>query len=208
MDIYIYGSICRGEIDSHSDIDILCIVENESNKSVLDLPSYYSIYSKKRILNHFNLGTLFAWHLFNDAILVHSKSNGFLSEIGKPNLYNNSKEDFTILESILNTSINNIKKQQINIVYELGLVYVAIRNIATIASWYTPYGLNCSRYVPYKLELVTFPLEKSIYNVFVNCRHATTRGLEVIFDDNFNNAINSLDSISNWANQIIQNKYI
>src|SRR6478609_804610 len=85
MHIYAFGSVCRGEVDVASDIDMLAIVNGHDARFKL---SDYSIYSYARIKEIWDQGNPFAWHLFLESKLVYSEdATDHLRVIGKPNAY-------------------------------------------------------------------------------------------------------------------------
>jgi len=94
MYIYIFGSICRGEIDMYSDTDLLLI----SNGLHLDFIDKYSIYSPKRIRELWEEGNPFAWHLHTESRLVFSPNGiNFLENLGTPNKYSNVNLDLEVV---------------------------------------------------------------------------------------------------------------
>ncbi|MBI2968386.1 MAG: nucleotidyltransferase domain-containing protein [Bacteroidetes bacterium] len=203
MDVYIYGSIVRGELDDRSDIDVLTIV-NKKEKSIASkkLPSYFTIYSQKRIKEYYDSGSLFAWHLYQDSKLIYSDGSDYLSKLGEPNSYRNQKHDLDIMINLLNTAVRNVRMSSVNIIYELGIIYAAIRNIGIIASWFDEVGFSCSRYVPFMLKNTKFPFKKDLYETLINCRHATTRGTININFTHITKIKLMITPLIKWAEQI------
>ena len=72
-EIYIFGSMTRGEVSPSSDADVL-VIQDDSNQSLF--PPSWSVYSKKTIETYFSTGRLFAWHLHFEAVRVYPKSLG------------------------------------------------------------------------------------------------------------------------------------
>lgn len=73
--ISVFGSSARGEQDSFSDFDVIAIVKDGKGKqedsivrkAVLaysDKPPSISWYGENKVRNFFELGDLFAWHLY------------------------------------------------------------------------------------------------------------------------------------------------
>lgn len=91
MHIYAFGSLCRGEIDHQSDIDLLALVDGTDKR--FD-PSAFSIYTYKRIKMLWEDGNPFAWHLAVESRMLYS-SNGadFIKSLGEPSKYRNCKSD-------------------------------------------------------------------------------------------------------------------
>ena len=62
MHIYAFGSLCRGEVDFGSDVDLLSIIEGPDSR--FD-PDVFAKYSYDRIRSLWKEGNPFAWHLAN-----------------------------------------------------------------------------------------------------------------------------------------------
>ncbi|HHE9539890.1 TPA: nucleotidyltransferase domain-containing protein [Haemophilus influenzae] len=62
MHIYVFGSLCRGELDNKSDIDILIISDEKFGSEY----NKYSVYSYEKIRELWLDGNPFAWHLYLD----------------------------------------------------------------------------------------------------------------------------------------------
>ena len=69
MHIYAFGSVCRGEIDIDSDIDLLAIVDRDDSRFNTDI---YSIYSCKEIAELWAKGNPFAWHLATESRMIYA----------------------------------------------------------------------------------------------------------------------------------------
>lgn len=187
-DVRLFGSYARNESQSDSDVDILAIIDRNSNfnktKLVEKLKCFYkldislSIYSKRRISEMFNAGHLFAWHLFNES---ESLINGmdYLRDQNKPRDYNHFVFDFNSIYEILLTIGNQINEYPSNIIYEAGLIYLCARNISISASWYSSNGLSFGRYAPYTINIrniPSFPILKENYDKLIQSRQASMRG--------------------------------
>ena len=72
MHIYAFGSLCRGEIDIDSDVDLLAIVGGPDRRFNSDT---YSVYSYKRIAELWAEGNPFAWHLTYESRMVYASVN-------------------------------------------------------------------------------------------------------------------------------------
>lgn len=85
LQIYAFGSICRGEIQSGSDVDLLAIASGDSNRLSR---SMFSIYSHSKIKKIWQEGNPFAWHLHIESRLIHSSDNSnFITGLGPPAAY-------------------------------------------------------------------------------------------------------------------------
>lgn len=172
-EIYIFGSMTRGEVSSTSDADVLVIQDNPEQ----DLfPPSWSVYSKKTIETYFAVGRLFAWHLHLEAVRVYPRSgSGFLADLGEPAPYSSVAEDLADLRLLLENSLLELHNNSPSPIYELGLSYTAIRDIGMAASWSMLPKPSFSRYAPYKLPL-RCPLPLAIYETAMRARHTSTRG--------------------------------
>jgi hypothetical protein len=172
-EIYVFGSMTRGEVSSSSDADVLVIQDNSESGS---FPPSWSVYSKKTIEAYFAAGRLFAWHLHLEAVRVYPRSgSGFLADLGEPAPYSSVAEDLADLRFLLENSILELQNDSPSPIYELGLAYTAIRDIAMAASWSMLAKPSFSRYVPYELP-VRCPLSQAVYETAMRARHASTRG--------------------------------
>lgn len=109
MYIYAFGSICRGEVDFYSDIDLIAISENQSRISGLD-PNKFSIYSEKRLKEYWKSGNPFAWHLYQESRLIYSlHGHDLIREWGKPSRYTKGLDDLRKFHNIFLDSIKQIE---------------------------------------------------------------------------------------------------
>jgi hypothetical protein len=172
-EIYIFGSMTRGEISSSSDADVLVIQDNSEPDS---FPPSWSVYSRKTIETYFAAGRLFAWHLHLEAVRVYPRSgSGFLADLGEPAPYSSVAKDLADLRFLLEISLLELQNDSPSPIYELGLAYTAIRDIAMAASWSMLPKPSFSRYAPYELP-VRCPLPLAVYETAMRARHASTRG--------------------------------
>jgi hypothetical protein len=172
-EIYIFGSMTRGDVSPSSDVDVLVIQEIPDQ---IAFPPSWSVYSKKTIETYFSTGRLFAWHLHLEAVRVYPRSGlGFLAELGEPAPYTSLATDLEDLRLLLQDALLELRNSSPSPVYELGLAYTAIRDIAMAASWQLMARPSFSRYVPYEIP-IRCPLPLDVYEVAMRSRHASTRG--------------------------------
>lgn len=163
----------RGEVSSSSDADVLVIQDSPAQNS---FPPSWGVYSKKTIEAYFSAGRLFAWHLHLEAVQIYPRSGvGFLADLGEPSPYSSVVEDLADLQVLLENSLIELQKNSPSSIYEIGLTYTAIRDIAMAASWSILEKPSFSRYAPYELP-VQCPLPLAIYETAIRARHASTRG--------------------------------
>lgn len=174
-DLYIFGSAVRGEVSSSSDIDVLVIPFHNSQR---EYPSSWSVYSAETIESYFCAGRLFAWHLHLDARCIYSSGAiPYLSSLGTPASYSSAAVDIDDLDEMLRQSLVEIRGKTNNLIYELGIAYTAIRDIAMAASWTTMDRPCFSRNAPYLLP-IPCPLPTEAYHGAMLARHSSTRGSE------------------------------
>jgi predicted nucleotidyltransferase len=198
-EIYIFGSAVRGDVAKNSDVDVLVITNQVEDKS--NFPEAWSIYSKKSIEKLFSQGKLFAWHLHLDAKCIYStKPKNFLEEIGEPAEYKDLIGDFSALSELLDDSLSEMKTTNSE-VFEIGLIYTALRDIAMVASTALCDRPCFSRYSPYEIPL-KISLPKDLYESMIEARLTSTRGLEFTRDASF--IIDELVSynIKRWVQEV------
>lgn len=207
--IRLFGSHARSENTESSDYDILVVLnrsqivseELHTNiSSLFDREISISWYNRKRIEAMFKMGHLFAWHLFLESEPVFQKSD-FISIIGEPAKYVYSYEDvwslIQILEPIEEAVVNNPN----NLIYEAGLTYVCVRNIAICSSPKLQEKYNFS---------VNSPLEMGLnmslfnFNTLARCRHASTRGTKPP-DINLDLFFELYNVTLEWSYEILEN---
>lgn len=172
-DVYIFGSVARGEVERNSDVDVLLITREKDTRR--EFPETWSVYTEDVIGNYYASGRLFAWHLHLEAKCVFSERDiPFLSALGEPSPYENHKEDFESLKSLLLESLNELREGTQSTIFEIGLVYTALRDIATIASTKILKSPCFSRYSPFLIP-INFPLAKDTYNLAIEARLLATR---------------------------------
>ena len=178
-EIYVFGSICRGESTPTSDVDVL-VLPFATDRS--QFPDGWSVYSPELITEYYKKGRLFAWHLHLEAKCIFSpKELPFLNSLGAPAPYSTMSADIDELESLLRDALKELSNGTRNVIYELGITYTALRDLAMSASWALLDRPCFSCDAPYQLP-VRFPLRLSTYNQAMLARHSSTRGTELNFD--------------------------
>lgn len=172
-EIYAFGSVTRGDVSPTSDVDILVVDDTPSSSR---FPRDWSVYSKAVVSNYYKAGRLFAWHLHLQAVLLHpAGGGGFLAQLGAPARYTTAADDIAELRVLLCSSIDEIRRCSPNQIYELGLVYTSLRDVAMSASWQLLGRPSFSRYAPYEIN-PPCPLPLFAYETAMKSRHASTRG--------------------------------
>ena len=186
LNISIFGSYGRGSQDTRSDLDVLVIcndgagtqsesaVRAEIARKFDEAPSI-SWYGEKKMAHFFSTGDLFAWHLYSESYPLP----GYISMaemFGRPESYLNCRHDIKGLRDILRSIPDQIAQNPQNLIYELGLAYVCLRNIAMTASSVLCETAIFSRCSPFHLPEIGQPISNADYDLLTQCRHASTRG--------------------------------
>lgn len=176
-EIYIFGSVCRGEPDSGSDVDVLVV--SDSARDRRNLPPAWSCYSRQRLRVLFGRGTLFAWHLYLDSVQLWPRGvEGFLRKIGPPKPYLGARREIADLQRILLGASKELVGGTLSPVYEFGLLALACRDAAMAAFLPQVGRFDFSRDAPFHLP-ASFPLSKSQFDYLLKCRRASTRGGDI-----------------------------
>ncbi len=178
-ELYVFGSLCRGESSPTSDVDILVLPFNDDRSN---FPTSWSIYDPEIIREYYSQGRLFAWHLHLEAKCIFSPHEiPFLTTLGTPAPYSTMNKDINELEELLQEAIHELKNGTKSFVYELGIAFTAIRDIAMSASWALLEVPCFSSDAPYQLPNPC-PLDVATYNLAKLARHSSTRGIEIETD--------------------------
>jgi hypothetical protein len=201
LHIYAFGSICRGEVDSNSDIDLLAIAEVHDDK--LD-PSIYSIYSYKRISELWKEGNPFAWHLSSEAKIVYS-SNGddFLNQLGIPSPYKQCKADCLKFYNLYCKAIKSISNGSNSLIFELSSIFLAIRNFSTCFLLGKKIQ-NFSRRSALQMDEQSIKIQNDTFKLLERARILSIRGSGVIINKNeIKSSLNDIYSIKTWMDNLL-----
>ncbi|MDW5419259.1 hypothetical protein R6242_22050 [Iodobacter sp. CM08] len=203
MHIYVFGSVCRGEVDTSSDIDMLAIVHGLDTRFN---PSDYSIYSYERILELWQEGNPFAWHLYLEAKLVYaSDTNDFLRIIGKPSVYKNGYSDCKKFYDIFLSAKKSIEQSSFTETFDLSSVFLGMRNFATCFSLLANNEPNFSRNSARILGMNSVPINETVYSILEKARVLCTRGAgEMLTTAEISEAKVELRNIDLWMSEILK----
>ncbi|PKG59146.1 nucleotidyltransferase domain-containing protein [Shewanella sp. GutDb-MelDb] len=205
MHIYAFGSVCRGEIDLGSDIDMLAIISEQSNNIN---PSDYSIYSYERIKELWEQGNPFAWHLHLESKLVFSKEgSNYLQDLGCPNKYTNGDADCKKFYEIFHSACNSLQESSLSQVFDLSTIFLAIRNFSTCYSLAKLEYPDFSRHSSLNLDEFSISIQDQQYRILEAARILSTRGVGPnLTDVQISIAINSIPEIDLWMKSLINIK--
>lgn len=172
-EFYVFGSVCRGEPDRGSDVDILVVEDNAARRA--QLPRHWSVYSRRRLRALYSRGTLFAWHLHLEAVQLWPQgSPGFLKRIDPPRKYTGAAREASGLLKIMQSACDELRRGTKSPVYEFGLLALAARDLAMAAAPSLDGRFNFSRHAPLQGD-TAFPLSKRAFDYLLACRRASTR---------------------------------
>lgn len=185
-----FGSRIRGDHDDISDRDILIVLRESERPNdpdaivsavadALGEKIDAAIYSERHLRTLFREGHLFAWHLWRESMAVGGASPTFIEEIGPPAPNQDAADEVHDLRLLMSCFYPESTTE--TLIYDAGILYVIIRNVATSATWFCgPQNLDFSRRSPWALHAAggpTPPLSEADYRQLVQARKATTAGL-------------------------------
>lgn len=205
MYIYTFGSVCRGEIDYYSDIDLLVIKSSGETLSDFD-PNKYSIYSEKRINELWQEGNPFAWHLFLESKIVFSPNGiNFISELGEPQKYKKGKEDLMKFHKLFVDSYESLTINSYSRDFDLSMVFLAIRNFASCYALGFLNQKTFSRTSALNILSDSIKISDKSFRLLMQARILSTRGIgETITVEDYNYISKEFELISDWFQSIIK----
>lgn len=203
MHIYAFGSVCRGEVDVSSDIDMLAIVDGYDSRFN---PSDYSVYSYERINDLWGQGNPFAWHLFLESKMVYSQDDvDYLQSIGEPGTYKSGITDCEKFREIFLSAKKSIDSSALTEIFDLSSVFLAVRNFATCYSLHAGKAPDFSRNSAKNLSIYSIPIDDPTYSLFERARVLCTIGLgEILSPAEIDKAKITLNEIDSWMIEILE----
>lgn len=203
MHIYAFGSVCRGEVDNSSDIDMLAIVNGYDSRFN---PSDYSIYSYERIHDLWEQGNPFAWHLFLESKLVYSQNDiDHIKSMGEPSVYKSGIADCEKFREIFLSAKDSIESSDLTEIFDLSSVFLAVRNFATCYSLHSEIIPDFSRNSARKLGVKSIPIDAPTYTLLERARVLSTRGLgEILSRTEIDKTKNTLGEIDSWMMGVLK----
>jgi len=198
--IYVFGSVCRGEVDPSSDIDLLACLSKPQKEYD---PDKFSIYSHDRLQELWLEGNPFSWHLHLESKLIYSADGlDFLVDLGEPAKYTKTHEDCNKFNRLFLESYHTLLQSRISAVFHLSCMFLATRNFATC------YSLGAgnpifSRTSPLKLEQ-KLPVSQKDFDVYTRARILSTRGYgSAISRTEIERALDVAPDIVDWMSHLL-----
>jgi len=202
MHIYAFGSVCRGDVSPGSDIDLLAVVQGHDPRFS---PDDYSIYSYERIREIWEEGNPFAWHLAIESKLLYScNESDFLKSLGKPTAYKNCLQDCEKFFALFKEARASFESQAESKVFDLSMVFLAIRNFATCFSLGTLDRPDFSRSSALRLGEHSLSIPRDAYKVLERSRILCTRAIgESVTDREAQVAFGQFSRIEEWMKGLL-----
>lgn len=215
LSVCLFGSAARGDSDALSDIDVLAIVRNHAGKVPESEVKKYlpdccgdptiSWYGINRLKAMFDGGELFAWHLYFESKVLFEVIDTS-SILGIPQKYSRASEDIAAFFETLKRVPDQLRSAPYNAVYEFGIMYVCVRNVAMSASWYLRQRPDFSRMSPFKLgnSVPPCPLSTDEYERSMACRMASQRGLPLLDGISASSVLTYHEKVLPWIGAVAE----
>lgn len=197
---YAFGSICRGEVDRYSDVDLLACITGPN--SDIDAQKF-SVYGHDRLQSLWIEGNPFAWHLHLESRLLFS-SNGedFLTSLGPPARYTAGTADCNKFARLFSESLDQLSETRNSSTFNLSCMFLATRNFATC------YSLSRGRPIFSRQSplIVDAPLkiEPDAFGVLSRARVLSTRGIgEPLSEADVMLALQAAPHIGDWMSRLL-----
>ena len=202
MHIYAFGSICRGEIDTDSDIDLLAIVDGPDRRFNSDT---YSVYSYKRITELWAEGNPFAWHLATESRMIYaSDKTDYIKELGSPTEYQEWRKDCLKFYNLYCRAVESLQSGGNSIVFEMSTIFLALRNFATCFLLGKNKIRNFSRPSALQMGKNSLDLSADTYELLKRSRILSIRGAgKMIQPEEIESSIDEIKSIKIWMDRLL-----
>jgi hypothetical protein len=203
MHIYAFGSLCRGEVDLRSDIDLLAIVDGYDPRIG---PTMFSIYSYRRIGEIWSDGNPFAWHLSLESRLIFAgDGDDVIVKLGKPSPYRACLADCERFQRLFVTAWDSLLASEITLVFDLSTIFLSIRNFASCYSLGMMAAPTFGRRSALELGAYSVPLDARAYDVLERARILSTRGYGAeISKSEAAYVISLLENVQAWMNGLTE----
>lgn len=202
MHMYAFGSVCRGEIDHGSDVDVLALAEGFDPR--LD-PDVFSIYSYRRIGEIWDEGNPFAWHLAKESrLLFSSDGEDYLQGLQSPGGYRNAQRDCTRFQELFVRARSSLESHCASPVFELSTIFLAIRNFATCYALGYLNMFEFSRYSARRIGDKSLVISDGTFTALERSRILSTRGHgEMICEREITKVLDEAQTVSDWMHTLM-----
>lgn len=202
MHIYLYGSLCRGEVEPGSDVDLLALVNGPDAR--FD-PLVYSVYPYARLRELWAEGNPFAWHLFKESRLVFAEDGvDFVRDLGQPGPYVGWGADSVKFCQLYRAAVDVIAVRRDTTVFELATMFLAVRNLAICYSLQDGTSPVFSRRAYEKLGSDSLCLDSRSSRILDDARILSSRGIGAKpSEDDVAHVLSHLAEIDQWMGTLM-----
>lgn len=200
MHFYAFGSICRGEVDRLSDVDLLACLTGPN--SDIDT-NKFSVYQHERLRCLWVEGNPFAWHLHLESRLLFSSDGvDFIDSLGVPAVYKAGTEDCDKFARLFSDSLHQLLKTRVNATFNLSCMFLGIRNLATCYSLWRGRPVF-SRRSPLLIDMPLI-VDEVVFGVLTRARVLSTRGVgDALSDEEVMLTLKAVPAIQVWMYQLL-----
>ena len=202
-EIYLFGSVARGEQDEQSDVDILIVIDNCSEEdyikykknyaSILQIPvSWISLYRIKKILKMYEKGSYFLWHLKQEGKVLYTKENELAKLFATLPRYRAMRNDIKEYQQIL----DDIKEERYNkylcVEYELSVLASLVRNTCIMLSYLNDrFDFSRNLVVEYCIDKYKIDISLEEYKILYQYRSYETGKIKEVIQG-------KIDDLNKW----------
>lgn len=200
MHFYAFGSICRGEVDRSSDVDLLACITGPNPHIDTDK---FSVYQHDRLRCLWAEGNPFAWHLHLESRLLFSSDGvDFIASLGVPAAYKAGAEDCDKFARLFFDSLDQLSKTRVNATFNLSCMFLGVRNFSTCYSLWRGHPVF-SRKSPLLID-APLSVDEGAFDVLVRARVLSTRGIgDALSDEEVMLALRTAPAIQVWMSQLL-----
>jgi hypothetical protein len=203
MHIYAFGSICRGEVDRGSDVDLLACVDGPAPQ--IDVEKY-SLYRYQRLQALWAEGNPFAWHLHLESkLLFSSDGSDFLGDLGVPACYTAGEIDCAKFQLLFDRSYDAVRQSTNSSTFNLSCMFLAVRNFATCHS--LSLGSPVFSRTSPLLVNPCLDIDPEAFSILTRARLLSTRGYgEKIQQNEIATVIKAVKTVPEWMKILRSNQ--
>jgi hypothetical protein len=201
MHIYVYGSVCRGDVVPSSDVDLLAVVEGDDPRVN---PAVFSVYPHSQVTQLWERGNPFAWHLALESRLVFADDGvDVIRKLGSPGQYRDWPADSEKFCDVYIAAKKELATRRGTTTFELSTVYLAIRNLAICFSLHVGSAPVFSRRSFEQLGADSLRLDPRSSRILEDARILSTRGLGVqASEDDVLHVRSHLPEVDRWISEL------
>lgn len=202
-EIYLFGSVARGEQDEQSDVDILIVIDNCSEEdyikykknyaSILQIPvSWISLYRIKKILKMYEKGSYFLWHLKQEGKVLYTKENELAKLFATLPRYRAMRNDIKEYQQILDDVKGERYNKYLCVEYELSVLASLVRNTCIMLSYLNDrFDFSRNLVVEYCIDKYKIDISLEEYKILYQYRSYETGKIKEVIQG-------KIDDLNKW----------